>query len=134
MVSLIMKARVCYQLCLTLYGGLIITLLIKTWWLDPPQSSQWFATCIQLLPLLLPLAGLLGKRPTGAAWLCFILCFYFVSGVVAVWVTPSEIHEWVITGLSCSLFVTAMFFTRWQGRLLKGKPGNLVSGRLKPVQ
>ncbi len=128
MVSLAMKARASYGLCLTLYSGLIITLLIKTWWLDPPQSSQWFATCIQLFPLLLPIAGLLGKKTRGAAWLCFILCFYFTSGVVSTWLTPAEIHEWVITLLSGSLFITAMFFTRWQGQVLKGKTGSSFQG------
>ena len=115
--ALAKKAAWSYKLSLLFYSGLLLTLMAKTWLLDPPPGSLWFATVIQVVPLLLPVVGLLRRQPRSAAWLCFILCFYFTSGVLAVWLTPLEVHEWLVTGFSAALFTSAMLFTRWQGQL-----------------
>ena len=113
------KAHTAFQICMSLYFGLTVLLLAKTWWLDIPQGSQLNHSLVQVIPLLLPLLGLLKKQPRSAAWLCFILCFYFIHGVLSTWITPNEIHEWLITLCTVALFIASMMFTRWQAQAIK---------------
>ena len=110
------KATMGYRSTLTLYCALCLALLTETWWLNPPPGSRLPITAIQLLPLLLPLHGLLKRRPRSAAWLCFILCFYFISGVLSVSAQPEAIHGWLIAVTSCLLFSSSLMFIRWQSR------------------
>ena len=110
------KANRIYQLSLALYAGLVLSLLAETWWLNPPPGSIMGISALQLLPLLLPLPGLLKKGLKAASWLCFILCFYFISGVLDAWFRPQQPQGWLITGFTVSLFVSSMVFIRWQAR------------------
>lgn len=110
------KADCLYRLCLASYGGLVLSLLAETWWLNPPPGSVASISLLQLLPLLLPLPGLLSRHLRAAAWLCFILCFYFISGVLDLWFRPEQPQGWLITALSSLLFVSSMLFIRWQAR------------------
>ncbi len=110
------KADHLYRFCLTCYGGLVLSLLAETWWFNPPPGSLVSISLLQLLPLLLPLPGLLDRSLRAASWLCFILCFYFISGVLDLWFRPGQPHGWLITALSILLFVSSMLFIRWQAR------------------
>lgn len=110
------KANRIYQLSLALYAGLVLSLLAETWWLNPPPGSIMGISALQLLPLLLPLPGLLNKSLKAASWLCFILCFYFISGVLDAWFRPQQPQGWLITGFAVSLFVSSMVFIRCQAR------------------
>ena len=114
--TMIKKAAYAYQLTMGLYTALMLTLLAGTWWLNPPPGSRVVITAIQLIPLMLPLAGLLQRRPRSAAWLCFILCFYFISGVLSVSAQPESLHGWLTAGISCLLFSVSLLFIRWQSR------------------
>ncbi|WBA80177.1 DUF2069 domain-containing protein [Endozoicomonas sp. GU-1] len=110
------KANQIYQVCLALYAGLILSLLAETWWLNPPPGSIFGISALQILPLLLPLPGLLKRGLRAASWLCFILCFYFISGVLEAWFRPEQPQGWLITGFSVLLFITSMMFVRWQAQ------------------
>lgn len=108
------KANRVYQLTLTLYGGLILSLLAKIWWLNPPPGSMLGISLLQILPLLLPMPGVLKRRLRAASWLCFILCFYFTSGVLELWFRPAQIQGWLISGFTVSLFISSIMLIRWQ--------------------
>ncbi len=110
------KASNVYRICLVSYGALVLSLLAETWWLNPPPGSITSISLLQLLPLLLPLPGLLNRELRAAAWLCFILCFYFISGVLDLWFRPNQPQGWLITAFSVSLFISSMLFIRWQAR------------------
>lgn len=120
------KANRIYQLSLTLYAGLVLSLLAETWWLNPPPGSILGISALQLLPLLLPLPGLLKRGLRAASWLCFILCFYFISGVLDVWFRPEQPQGWLITGFSVLLFICSMLFIRWQAQANRSNQSNLV--------
>lgn len=120
--DLLNKANKSHKLSLMLYVGLLLTVVVETWWLNPPPGSILMISAIQLIPLLLPLYGLIKRQPRASAWLCFILCFYFMSGVLDAWFQPEVLNGWLMTGFSSLLFVSAMMFTRWQG-----KANNLAS-------
>ncbi|WOG26135.1 DUF2069 domain-containing protein [Endozoicomonas sp. 8E] len=111
------KARLSYRLSLLLYFCLLASQIAKVLWLHPPQNSAWMIASFTIVPLLLPLYGLIRRQPRASAWLCFILCFYFISGVLDAWFIRDSIHGWLITAFSSALFVSAMMFTRWQGQL-----------------
>ncbi len=116
--NLLYKANITFYINLFLYAGLIISLLIETWWINPPDASLPIISMVQLFPLLIPFPGLIRKGTRAAAWLCFILCFYFISGVLDAWFMPHLIHGWLITAFSFTLFITAMMFIRWQGKAM----------------
>ncbi|WP_263080219.1 DUF2069 domain-containing protein [Endozoicomonas sp. Mp262] len=121
--SLAAKAGAGFKLCLGLYLSLIVTLLMQTGLADLPISTRLTLMVIQVVPLLLPLPGLVKMHPRSSAWLCFILCFYFIGGVQKAWISPQIIYGWLITGLSCALFIVAMMFTRWRGKLVNQMDG-----------
>ena len=110
------KSHLAHRVTLALYGGLILALLAETWWWNPPPGSRLIISGLTLLPLLLPLGGLLKRRPRSAAWLCFILCFYFISGVLSVSAQPASPHGWLVSVLTGLLFIVALLFIRWQNR------------------
>ncbi|AMO57129.1 membrane protein [Endozoicomonas montiporae CL-33] len=104
-----------------LYAALVMTLLAETWWLNPPPGSRLAITAIQLIPLMLPLPGLLQRRPRSGAWLCFILCFYFISGVLSVSAHPDSPHGWLTASISCLLFSVSLLFIRWQSQSMNSQ-------------
>ncbi len=59
--TLIKRVKTSHKICLSLYLGLIAALLAKTWLLKPADSYQLklAISTAQIVPLLLPLAGLL---------------------------------------------------------------------------
>ena len=111
------KALLSFKVSIALYMGLILLLLTKTVELSQAVHPLTLSL-IKVAPLILPLWGLLKMQPRAAAWLCFILCFYFISAVLSTWITPDNIHSWLITLCIPSLFISAMLFTRWQGKVL----------------
>ena len=111
------KADAYYHICLASYGGLALSLLAETWWFNPPPGSVLSISFLQLLPLLLPLPGILKRGLRAASWLCFILCFYFISGVLDLWFRPQQPQGWLITAFSVSMFISAMLFIRWQAQV-----------------
>ena len=110
------KANAYYRIGLTCYAGLALSLLAETWWFNPPPGSVLSISLLQLLPLLLPLPGILKRGLRAFSWLCFILCFYFISGVLDLWFRPHQPQGWLITAFIVLLFVSAMLFIRWQAQ------------------
>lgn len=112
MTGLSTKTKVAFRIGMGLYLSLALTLISLLW--QSGAGLKWLL--VLLVPLLLPLAGLIKQQPRSSAWLCFILCFYFIGGVLKAWANPWLWSGWLITGLSLALFITAMLFTRWQGK------------------
>nr|WP_228550824.1 DUF2069 domain-containing protein [Endozoicomonas sp. OPT23] len=110
------KADICYRISVALYFTLLVAMAAKVVWIDPPEGSVWKILLIAIIPLLLPVYGFLKRQPRASAWLCFIVCIYFTRGVVNVWIDMTAINEWILTLSSFFLFISAMMFTRWQGK------------------
>lgn len=113
------KASIAFQICSLLYIVLTVSVLIKVGWIHPPANSRVVIPLIVILPLLLPVVGFFQKSLRAVAWLCFILCFYFINGVTDVWLRPEEITSWAILLSSSLLFIGNIIFIRWHGRFLR---------------
>ncbi len=114
--ELLRKANISYKISVSLYLILILAQIAKVTWLQPPENSIALILAFSIFPLLIPAYGFLKRQPRASAWLCFILCFYFTSSVLYVWFDRSSINAWIMSIGSFSLFISAMMFTRWQGK------------------
>lgn len=113
------KADLSFKIVLALYLALSGVLIAETWWFNPPPGSLVAITFIQLIPLLIPLPWVLKRGLRAVAWLCFILCFYFISAVLDVWFRPEQLYGWLSTSFTVLLFITSMLFIRWQAKVLR---------------
>ena len=109
---------------LALFALIALLLLIPTWmlWLSPRADGapDLVITAVLMLPLLLPLPGMLRGRPYAFAWSGFIALLYFIHGLTEAWaVADSRLPASIETALACLLFVSATLFARWRGREIK---------------
>ncbi len=113
------KTQICLGLALGSYLGLMLCISLWTLWLRPPDvdnpSVIW---AVQIVPLLLPILGLIRCIPRSYAWLCFIVLFYFSAAVVGLYQNPQDLYPWIKTLLSLMLFISAILYCRWRTREL----------------
>lgn len=84
-------------------------------WLAPlREGGSWWA--IKVLPLCLPLAGLLKNRMYTYRWMSLLIWLYFTEGVVRAWSDQglSAGLALVQTVLCLSLFAAAALHVRWR--------------------
>ena len=83
------------------------------------QYSALFLLLMWVLPLLLPLKGLIQARPYTHAWANFILMFYLLHGLTGIYALEQETWFAAIeTLLACLAFIGCSFFARLRGREL----------------
>ena len=106
--------------------GLIVLGLAWELWLAPlrPGGSWW---AIKILPLCIPLAGLLKNRMYTYRWVSMLVWLYFTEGVVRAWgdAWPSNALAGVQTLLCISLFVACALHVRIRFKAAKAT-GNFV--------
>ena len=103
---------------LSSYFGLMILLLLWVTWLAPhPRYPVALVLMVSVVPLLLPLKGLLYGRVYTHAWTTFLALFYFVisvddiaGGMVSPWLA------WLELSFSVGLFGGCVAYTRLRGR------------------
>lgn len=107
-------------LALVSYLGLFI--LMCAWqllWQTDSEFSAMFRILLWVVPLLLPLPGLLRSKPYTYAWANFILMWYFLHSLTTLYVAPGErglaAAELLLTSVA---FVGCTWFARRQGRAL----------------
>lgn len=71
-------------------------------WLAPARSPGFWLT-VKLVPLLIPLAGLLQLRLRSVLWATLILMLYLIEGLVLLW---TERHQGFAAGGLLSLALT----------------------------
>ncbi|WP_102796894.1 DUF2069 domain-containing protein [Bowmanella denitrificans] len=83
------------------------------------QYSLLFLFLMWVLPLLLPLRGILQGKPYTHAWANFILMFYLLHGLTGIYALQQEYWYAAIEVLLASLaFIGCSFFARLRGREL----------------
>ncbi len=106
--------------------GLIVVGLTWELWLAPlrPGGSWW---AIKVLPLCLPLAGLLKHRMYTYRWVSLLVWLYFTEGAVRAWGDkwPSNGLALLQVLLCCSLFVACALHVRIRIKAAKAT-GNFV--------
>ncbi|MBV1840149.1 DUF2069 domain-containing protein [Photobacterium ganghwense] len=105
---------------LTAYLSLMVWVGLWQSLLSPhPHLNSLIMAGVWIVPLLLPLKGILAGKPYTHAWANFILMFYFLHALTMLWVDEGErwlaLVELLIT--SCAFVANAMF-ARHRGREL----------------
>jgi uncharacterized membrane protein len=74
---------------------------------------------IRILPLILFLPSILGKRPRGHAWLAFVSLLYFVQGIMVATLPGQGIVGVAEALAALTLFTGCMFYARFRSRQMK---------------
>ena len=93
--------------------GLIVLGLAWELWLAPLRpGGSWLA--LKVLPLCIPLAGLLKNRMYTYRWVSLMVWFYFTEGAVRAYSdrVPSNYLAMVEVGLCMTLFVACALHVR----------------------
>jgi uncharacterized membrane protein len=71
------------------------------------------------MPILLPIRGLLSGKPYTHAWANFIIMYYLIHGLTAVYAVEGErLYALIEILLCCSLFTGCSAYARLRGREL----------------
>jgi uncharacterized membrane protein len=107
-------------LTLISYFLLLAWLLIWHFYLTPDKAtSTMFTLLLWIVPILLPIKGLLQGKPYTHAWTNFIVMYYLLHGLTAVYAVEGE--RWyalIEIVLCCGLFTGCSFYARLKGREL----------------
>ena len=108
------------QLSLLSFFGLMITLAC---WITLAEHSDNFPTAsflaLALLPLLLPLRGLLHGKPYTYAWNSFMLLFYFSHAVGELYSSQHfDFYPTLAVLFSTLCFISSILFIRFNAKML----------------
>jgi uncharacterized membrane protein len=108
------------RLALSSYFGLMLWLPIWHFLLTVDKSTSTVFTLIfWIVPILLPFKGLVQGKPYTYAWTNFIVMFYLLHGLTAIYVIDGERWYAFIEILLCvGLFCGCSFYARQRGREL----------------
>jgi uncharacterized membrane protein len=95
-----------------------LVLLCLAWelWLAPLRpGGSWLV--LKVLPLLLPLRGILAGRRYTYQWASLFIWFYFTEGVVRAWSDTGTARQlaWLEILLSLAFFISAASYARLGG-------------------
>ena len=114
------QTRFFRRLALTSYFALLIFIVLWHFVLIPDSPySVFFRLLFWVVPLLLPMHGLIQGKPYTHAWANFIIMFYLLHGLTAIYSNPDEWY-FALTEivLASVMFVGCSFFARFRGREL----------------
>jgi len=81
--------------------------------------SPLFITLIYVVPLVLPLKGVIQGKPYTHAWANFVVLFYLIHGCTVAYAIPAERFYAIIEIILCTgMFVGCSAFARKRGREL----------------
>ena len=102
------------------YIGLFI--LMPLWmYIVPSQEGPLdvVSLFLPIIPLLLPLRGIIKDNTYTYAWANFIVMLYFIHGLTMLWVAPDELI-WVFLELvfASAMFIGCTYYARHRGQEL----------------
>lgn len=112
------KPIYCYIMALTGFFGLFALLML---WNTVLAPSTRFPVALVLLvavtPLLLPMRGLLDRKPKSCAWAAYVSLIYFLHGTAEAYVNTDErLYASLEITLSLMLFFGSAFYVRLAGK------------------
>ncbi len=115
-----MTAPALRRVALGSYVALIALSLLWEAWLAPSRSAMAFWLVVKLLPLLLPLPGMLSDRLRAYVFACLIVLLYIIEATVLTYtqaarplvITEPRLLAWIELLLVCAYFVSATFYVR----------------------
>lgn len=108
-------------LTLSRLGYLALVLLLGGWFIGQGLNGEYtlLFSLLWLVPLLLPLRGILKGTPYTYAWASFILCLYMLHALTLLYVTTDALAFAIIEVLLIgTLLVAFPFYARIRGREL----------------
>lgn len=108
------------KLTLTSYFLLLAWLIVWHFVLtiDKPTSTV-FTLLFWIVPILLPVKGLIEGKPYTYAWTNFIVMYYLLHGLTAIYAVDGErLYALLEIILCCALFTGCSFYARIRGREL----------------
>ncbi|QYJ80138.1 DUF2069 domain-containing protein [Shewanella acanthi] len=108
-------------LTLSRLGYLALVLLLGGWFIGQGINGEYslLFSLLWLVPLFLPLRGILKGNPYTYAWASFILCLYMLHGLTLLYVTVTARAFAFIEVLLITLLLIAFpFYARLRGREL----------------
>jgi len=95
------------------YFGLFFLILIWTSLIDPPEHlPQSLVLVVLLVPLLLPLRGLLYGRRHTHVWTSFLALFYLALGITLAAAAADRLYGLSMLGFSLALFAGCLLYVR----------------------
>lgn len=106
------------------FALLVATLILDAW----QRQAHYVVWLLWLLPLAMPLTGMLRDRLRSFAWLTFIVLLYFIMAVLRLFAEPESIRAQLELVAVVMLFCCAMFYIRERGRELQQSAEENPSG------
>ncbi|MGI9294555.1 MAG: DUF2069 domain-containing protein [Pseudomonadales bacterium] len=104
-----------FRVCLGLLILLFLLYSFKTLVLWPqPLNNRVLLWLCQLLPIAILLPGILQQRWRSFTWLCFVIQFYFLTAVLAMYKQPRLWLDVVVLCVVVAIFIAALLFIRWR--------------------
>ncbi|KEK27910.1 DUF2069 domain-containing protein [Shewanella xiamenensis] len=108
-------------LTLSRLGYLALVLLLGGWFIGQGINGKYtlLFSLLWIVPLLLPIKGILKGNPYTYAWASFILCLYMLHALTLLYVTTDALAFAIIEVLLIgALLVAFPFYARIRGREL----------------
>ncbi|MEL4301031.1 DUF2069 domain-containing protein [Shewanella xiamenensis] len=108
-------------LTLSRLGYLALVLLLGGWFIGQGLNGEYtlLFSLLWIVPLLLPIKGILKGNPYTYAWASFILCLYMLHALTLLYVTTDALAFAIIEVLLIgALLVAFPFYARIRGREL----------------
>ncbi|MFT6988949.1 MAG: putative membrane protein [Paraglaciecola sp.] len=108
------------RLTLSSYLLLIVWLVVWHFFLTiDKNTSTLFTVLFWIVPILLPAKGLIEGKPYTYAWTNFIVMYYLLHGLTAVYAVEGERLFALVEIILCTtLFTGCSFYARMRGREL----------------
>jgi len=109
------RTRIAYGCALTGYFSLLTLLMLWNTVIAPsPRVPVAMILILSVMPLMIPLRGLLHGRPGACTWAAYLSLFYFVHGVMEAAAGPQErLLASLEIAASLLLFFGAVFYVRF---------------------
>ncbi|MGE6605334.1 DUF2069 domain-containing protein [Halomonas sp. NPDC076908] len=98
---------------------LLLLLVIYRGFLLQGDEFNWRPVVAFVLPLVLFLPSIIGKRARGHAWLAFVSLLYFTQGVMLVTLPGQGIRGVLEAIIALALFTGCMGYARFRSRQLR---------------
>lgn len=107
---------------IALISHILLIVWMIIWYFGIGSSAEYstlFVFLLYILPLLLPLPGLIKAKPYTHAWCSFILLLYFLHAITVLYAEPSQVvYAAIELTLACIAFVGCSLFARIRGQEL----------------
>lgn len=98
---------------------LLLLLVIYRGFLLQGDEFNWRPVVAFVLPLVLFLPSIIGKRARGHAWLAFVSLLYFTQGVMLVTLPGQGMRGVLEAIIALALFTGCMGYARFRSRQLR---------------